>query len=146
LPGSLNINYVSDFVQNKDIFDSLILPQDRTDIIKALVQSHKLGDSAMTLDEMRPGTNATPFAADAIKGKGQGLLVLLHGPPGVGKTSTAGMFHGLKLQLIHHAHNMPECVAEYTGRPLFPVTCGDLGTETQELENNLQNCFRLAQV
>ncbi|KAF8544618.1 P-loop containing nucleoside triphosphate hydrolase protein [Trichophaea hybrida] len=126
---SLDIKHISDFVPNKDIFESLILPQDRTDIIKALVQSYRLGDSALTSDELKSQNDhyVAPFAADAIKGKGQGLLVLLHGPPGVGKTFTA------------------ECVAEYTKRPLFPVTCGDLGTEPRELEDNLQNCFRLAQ-
>jgi len=69
----------------------------------------------------------TPYTADAIKGKGQGLLVLLHGPPGVGKTSTA------------------ECAAEFTERPLFPITCGDLGASPRELEENLQKSFNLAE-
>jgi flagellar biosynthesis GTPase FlhF len=94
--GALDIAHISDFVPNKDIFDSLILPDDRTEIIKALVQSHRLGETAQgrwtQKDESNPLSGATPFFADAIKGKGRGLLVLLHGPPGVGKTSTAGMF------------------------------------------------------
>ena len=36
-----------------------------------------------------------PFSADAIRGKGEGQVILLHGPPGVGKTLTAGQndFH-----------------------------------------------------
>jgi hypothetical protein len=33
-----------------------------------------------------------PWAADFIKGKGHGLIFLLHGRPGVGKTCTAGDF------------------------------------------------------
>lgn len=41
-----------------------------------------------------------------MRGKGKGVIILLHGVPGVGKTSTA------------------ECVAEYTNRPLFALTCG----------------------
>jgi DNA polymerase III delta prime subunit len=33
-----------------------------------------------------------PWAADFVKGKGNGLIFLLHGRPGVGKTCTAGEF------------------------------------------------------
>lgn len=32
------------------------------------------------------------FFADPIKGKGEGLIILLHGPPGTGKTLTAGIY------------------------------------------------------
>ncbi|OJJ46459.1 hypothetical protein ASPZODRAFT_32962, partial [Penicilliopsis zonata CBS 506.65] len=64
---------------------------------------------------------------DVVRGKGKGLIILLHGSPGVGKTSTA------------------ECVAAHTGRPLFPITCGDLGgTSAQEVEENLERFFELA--
>lgn len=31
-----------------------------------------------------------PWSADFVKGKGKGLIFLLHGKPGVGKTYTAG--------------------------------------------------------
>ncbi|EEU39480.1 uncharacterized protein NECHADRAFT_94444 [Fusarium vanettenii 77-13-4] len=53
---------------------------------------------------------------DIIEGKGQGLLVLLHGGPGTGKTLTA------------------ESIAEEQERPLYRVTCGDIGTEPKEVE------------
>lgn len=33
----------------------------------------------------------TTWSADFIEGKGEGLTILLHGRPGVGKTYTAGM-------------------------------------------------------
>lgn len=45
---------------------------------------------------------------------------------GVGKTSTA------------------ECVADKTKRPLFPITCGDIGETAMEVEAKLQHNFRLA--
>ncbi|KAH8887911.1 P-loop containing nucleoside triphosphate hydrolase protein [Thozetella sp. PMI_491] len=61
-----------------------------------------------------------------VQGKGKGCIILLHGVPGVGKTSTA------------------ECVAAYTHRPLFPITCADIGYEPEKLEANLQKIFRLA--
>ena len=48
------------------------------------------------------------------------------GVPGVGKTSTA------------------ECVAAQTRRPLFPITCGDIGTTPSEVEQRLEQYFNLA--
>jgi SpoVK/Ycf46/Vps4 family AAA+-type ATPase len=55
------------------------------------------------------------------------LIILLHGVPGVGKTSTA------------------ECVAASTPRPLFPITCGDIGASSaQEVEESLEGYFELA--
>lgn len=57
---------------------------------------------------------------DLVRGKGLGLIVLLHGPPGTGKTSTA------------------ETIASYTGRPLYSITCGDLGDEPREVEQQLE--------
>ena len=47
---------------------------------------------------------------------------------GVGKTSTA------------------ECVAEATGKPLFPITCGDLGLTPEHVEKTLRDTFHLAQL
>lgn len=46
--------------------------------------------------------------------------------PGVGKTSTA------------------ECVADSTRRPLYPITCGDVGETAMEVEKNLSYNFTLA--
>lgn len=46
--------------------------------------------------------------------------------PGVGKTSTA------------------ECVAEYTQRPLYAITCGDIGETASAVEDSLDRCFQLA--
>jgi SpoVK/Ycf46/Vps4 family AAA+-type ATPase len=63
---------------------------------------------------------------DLVRGKGHGLIILLHGPPGSGKTSTA------------------ETIAAYTKRPLYSITCGDIGSTAQEIEKNLQKHFELA--
>jgi len=63
---------------------------------------------------------------DLIRGKGKGVVFLLHGAPGVGKTATA------------------EAVAQKWKRPLFPVTCGDLGFTPEAVERSLTEIFRLA--
>ncbi|KAJ0414355.1 hypothetical protein BJY00DRAFT_318918 [Aspergillus carlsbadensis] len=60
------------------------------------------------------------------KHKRKGLILLLHGAPGVGKTSTA------------------EGVAELFQKPLFQITCGDLGTTAKEVETALETNFALA--
>ncbi|KAI8626648.1 hypothetical protein F5Y19DRAFT_217040 [Xylariaceae sp. FL1651] len=58
--------------------------------------------------------------ADMIHGKGNGLFILLHGGPGTGKTLTA------------------ESVAEIAKKPLYRVTCGDIGTKAEEVEKYLE--------
>jgi signal recognition particle GTPase len=60
---------------NSRAFESLLLPQDQKDMIYSLVNIHS--DQRVAFD-------------DVIKGKGKGMVFLLHGVPGVGKTLTAG--------------------------------------------------------
>jgi SpoVK/Ycf46/Vps4 family AAA+-type ATPase len=64
---------------------------------------------------------------DLVRGKGLGPIVLLHGAPGVGKTSTA------------------ECVAETLGKPLYSITCGDLGDTAESVEDTLARTFAKAE-
>lgn len=59
-------------------------------------------------------------------GKGNGSAILLHGGPGTGKTHTA------------------EAIAEIARKPLYRVTCGDLGTNADVVEQNLESAFHLA--
>jgi len=63
---------------------------------------------------------------DIISGKGGGCIFLLHGSPGVGKTLTA------------------ESIAELLHRPLYSVTVGELGTNTEALEANLSKILEMA--
>ncbi|KAF1941151.1 P-loop containing nucleoside triphosphate hydrolase protein, partial [Clathrospora elynae] len=60
---------------------------------------------------------------DIVEGKGQGLVILLHGLPGVGKTLKA------------------EMIAIVTGRPLLTVSVADIGIEYQQAETNLTEIF-----
>lgn len=64
--------------------------------------------------------------ADFIEGKSGGLVFLLHGNSGVGKTLTA------------------EAVADTLHRPLYSVSVGELGTDPNALESNLRSILDLA--
>ncbi|KAI9370165.1 P-loop containing nucleoside triphosphate hydrolase protein [Aspergillus egyptiacus] len=63
---------------------------------------------------------------DIIPEKGKGLVILLYGPPGVGKTSTA------------------ETIAIAARKPLFSISVADVGTKAQLVESNLSRIFALA--
>ncbi|KAL8387234.1 hypothetical protein RB595_010059 [Gaeumannomyces hyphopodioides] len=129
----LNVDLIEDVPQakegQKDGFERLVLPDGHKNIVRALVKTHarvagkgeggKGGNDTLSQPKMRQ--------FDVVKGKGKALIMLLHGAPGVGKTSTA------------------ECVAANANRPLFPITCGDLGSSSaQEVEKNLEKFFELA--
>ncbi|KAK3392743.1 hypothetical protein B0H63DRAFT_498314 [Podospora didyma] len=76
---------------NSSCFDNLVLDPSTKKTIQALATTHA---------EVRDSFD------DIVQGKGRGLVCVLHGPPGVGKTLTA------------------ECVAEYVKRPLYMVSSG----------------------
>ncbi|KAF5572064.1 AAA family ATPase [Fusarium pseudoanthophilum] len=110
-------------VNFRNSFDDLVLPDDHKTTVQALVTTHEKGRSPLSSS---PGKPSIGSVLDLVQGKGSGLVILLHGPPGVGKTSTA------------------ECVADDTKRPLFPITCGDIGETAADVEHNLQSHFQLA--
>lgn len=107
-------------VSYKDGWDSLVIPDSHKTTVLALVNNH-----AHTSQTNKKVTS-THVSMDLVRGKGNGLIILLHGEPGVGKTSTA------------------ECVADHTKRPLFAVTCGDIGDTAESVEANLETNFQLA--
>ena len=65
---------------------------------------------------------------DMIEDKGNGLTILLHGGPGTGKTFTA------------------ESVAELAEKPLYRVTCGDIGTLAEDVEQYLESALHLGKI
>jgi SpoVK/Ycf46/Vps4 family AAA+-type ATPase len=115
----LDVNDLKDVVQDLS-WDDLVLPKGHKELVQALVQTHTAGLAS------QKGSEAQRFEVDLVRGKGSGCIILLHGEPGVGKTSTA------------------ECVAAFTKRPLYPITCGDIGTTPSEVEENLERHFNLA--
>lgn len=118
----LNIDNIRPLERHSDGFENLILPPGVARLVESLVKPH---DPA-NMPSFAGSECDQEHHVDLVRGKGKGLIILLHGAPGVGKTSTA------------------ECVADYTHRPLFPITCGDIGETSKEVEQNLEQNFSLA--
>ncbi|RYP68985.1 hypothetical protein DL770_008335 [Monosporascus sp. CRB-9-2] len=108
----LEVDRIRDVTWNEQAFSSLVADEDMKELILALVTNQLAAES---------GT-------DLIDNKGNGLIMLLHGSPGTGKTFTA------------------ESVAEIAKKPLFPVTCGDIGTEPEAVEKYLGSVFHLGKI
>ncbi|RYP81369.1 hypothetical protein DL770_005922 [Monosporascus sp. CRB-9-2] len=87
------VDNISAIDWNKSALDDLVLSEERKSVLEALVFSHKFPEAGVR---------------DEMKQKGKGLVVLLHGSPGSGKTLTA------------------ESVAELTEKALITATVGEL--------------------
>lgn len=105
---------LQDVQWNDDAFQALVLGDTQKRLIHALVREHA-SDASDTFD-------------DVIQGKGRGLIGLLAGTPGCGKTLTA------------------EAVAETTRKPLYTVSAGQLGTTAENVEERLVRTLELAQM
>ncbi|KAI4861955.1 P-loop containing nucleoside triphosphate hydrolase protein [Hypoxylon rubiginosum] len=115
----LDVACCHDVDVNTRAIERLVMPQDNKDMIKALVHRYTTSSDK---DNSPP-----PWGTDFIEDKGHGRIFLLHGSPGVGKTYAT------------------ECIAEYTGRPLLSLTCGDLGRDETRVEQALSKWFGLAE-
>lgn len=111
----LRLDKITPITWNTKCFDGLVLDAGTKKTVQALVSTH-------AQDAVEGGFD------DVVKGKGLGLVCVLHGPPGVGKTMTA------------------ECVAEYVQRPLFMVSSGDLGSSSSQLDKNLTSIMDMSSV
>ncbi|KAK6863622.1 hypothetical protein PG995_000150 [Apiospora arundinis] len=105
----LKVDRIKEVEWNKESFDHLVVEPNTKELIQALVR-HQI-----SLEQ----------GADIINRKGNGLIILLHGGPGTGKTFTA------------------ESVAELAEKPLFRVTCGDIGTKPEDVEKYLDSVLYL---
>lgn len=106
----IRVDHITDVTWNKDAFKRLVVPGETKELIQAAVTAHG---------------HHLSVAPDIIADKGQGLLILLHGGPGTGKTLTA------------------ESIAEAQERPLYRVTCGDIGVEPSAVERYLQSVLTI---
>ncbi|KAK4497851.1 hypothetical protein PRZ48_010506 [Zasmidium cellare] len=95
---------------NENAFKDMVLPAERKSMIESLVR--------------REGENSK-IGKDLVTGKGKGIVFLLHGPPGVGKTLTA------------------ESIADFTHRPLYTINCSDLSHIPSIVERTLEETLGL---
>ncbi|KAK0624599.1 hypothetical protein B0T17DRAFT_530561 [Bombardia bombarda] len=101
---SLEVGRMEDVEWNTEAFNLLVIDKETKELVQAVV-TNQLNAEENT---------------DLIRGKGNGLFILLHGGPGTGKTLTA------------------ESVAEIARKPLYRVTCGDIGTKAEDVEKYLE--------
>ena len=99
---------------NSTAFSSLVLPPSHKDLILALATS-----------QMKQPDRPSNDFDDIIQGKGKGMVILLSGPPGVGKTLTA------------------ESVAETMHAPLYTMSSSDLGYSSRDVERYLSRILDL---
>lgn len=105
----IHIHYLAEYCYDKSMIDKLILPSELKSLVAMLIEHE-----------------GAEFK-DIVEGKSGGAVVLLCGPPGVGKTLTA------------------EVYAEAEERGLYSVQCSQLGVKPAELEEELLKCFTRAQ-
>lgn len=104
-----------DVIWDDKIIQSLVIPEERKEFVKTLVKTHGLkGDSSESFD-------------DIVRDKGKGLIGILTGPPGVGKTLTA------------------EAGADIARRPLYMISSGELGSTAGEVQRTLDSILELAE-
>ncbi|KAL2037820.1 hypothetical protein N7G274_009545 [Stereocaulon virgatum] len=109
--GGFPVSRLREVVWSNDPFDSLVIGSKQKNLIHSLVKQHS--------------SNPTGYD-DIIQGKGRGLIGLLSGNPGCGKTLTA------------------EAVSEVTKRPLYPVSAGELGTEPEKVDQQLTSILEIS--
>ena len=108
--GEVPVFNLGDIQFDKTAFDRTVLPENYKKIIAPLIDNYYKTD-----------------CADFIAGKKKGLVVLLGGKPGTGKTLTA------------------QGVAELNEKPLYCIGSGDLGTKPDEIDNNLLRIFNMVE-
>jgi SpoVK/Ycf46/Vps4 family AAA+-type ATPase len=123
------LDRIQEFKYNTDAFKSLVLAKEQKSMIHSLVRIH--ADERLQID-------------DLIEGKGKGMIFLLHGEPGVGKTLTAGMCIVMGYYGDVPANGYLESIADYTKRPLYTVSSGDLGSDPATTERALTDVLELA--
>ena len=104
---------MKDIVWSDEAFPSLVLNPRQKTLIYSLIKQH---------------TRRSEKFDDFIKGKGKGLIGLLTGRPGCGKTLTA------------------EAAAEVTRKPLYVVSAGELGTSPEDVDKRLSKILELSKM
>lgn len=116
----VHVKDLSDPEYEEDMIDGLVMDSGRKNTLRSLAKSFS------RFDRHGKDISRNMWSADFVRGKGSGLIFLLHGRPGVGKTCTA------------------ECIAAFTKRPLMVLTPSDIGATPEDVELNLTKMFKRA--
>ncbi|RSL72170.1 hypothetical protein CEP53_001209 [Fusarium sp. AF-6] len=98
---------------NEAPYDNLMLPAGDKDLVMAFADRQR--SAGISFD-------------DFVKHKGEGIIILLSGPPGVGKTLTA------------------EAVADKSKTPLYMLSASELGTDPSKVDKVLARTFELCRL
>jgi chloramphenicol O-acetyltransferase len=110
---SFHVDHLRDIEWDDKAFESLVLPREQEGLKEVILAVAKAQSKKLdTFD-------------DVVRGKGQGFIMQLSGPPGVGKTLTA------------------ESVAEVMRVPLYVMSAGDLGVDARGFETKLKSILQL---
>ncbi|ESU07861.1 hypothetical protein FGSG_02425 [Fusarium graminearum PH-1] len=109
----LDVTYCNPPRPNIRAIDTLVMPTQRKDMIKALIQKFTTND----LDK----TRQQAWRADYIENKGDGRIFLLHGSPGVGKTYNASQSTPKDLCYRLHAETLRRQVTDLKRNSLVAV-------------------------
>ncbi|KAK5943797.1 hypothetical protein PMZ80_003078 [Knufia obscura] len=112
--GEYAVDHIQGIEPSSALFDHLSIPLSMKNTIRSLTRGH--------LSPLKHGK----WSGSSMSVVGSGTRILLHGPPGVGKTLTA------------------EALSEYHRRPLYSVSAGELSSDAGELDPQLTNIFRVA--
>lgn len=108
----MTVDGLSPIIWDTDAYNKLVLPDDTKKLVKSLVQACRTD---------------TKLIKDIISTKGSGVVFVLHGDPGTGKTLTA------------------EAIGEELRRPILVIAVSDLGTDPTNVEIRLGNYLRTAE-
>ncbi|OMP87521.1 ATPase family gene 2 protein [Diplodia seriata] len=99
-----DVNGIRDIDFKDDAFQKLMIPKEEKRLLKAFMNRNELDEHSWD---------------DVVPGKGKGIIILLYGPPGVGKTLTA------------------ESISEDEMVPLYRLSASERGTAIKEAETQL---------
>ncbi|KAF4472976.1 Fidgetin 1 [Fusarium albosuccineum] len=120
------VDDLSPITWNDAAFENLVLPGTEKQLAWEFVENKSLANS---FDDFIQDKGKNLLLSDGLKHllvlTGRGIIILMFGPPGVGKKYTA------------------EAVAEKSRVPLYSMSAGDLGTQPKEVEKALDRALGL---
>lgn len=135
----LHVDRISKYSGDQNLISRVALKKEDLELIKAMTYKPEpkpaRGEKTVTVAQgdgtksMENGVESRDsiWSPEPIENKGRGRIVILHGPPGLGKTYSV------------------ECAAAWSGRPLFRLTCAELGLDATALERRLEEHLHRAE-